>query len=100
MWDIRGRVGMAFDRILVFGAAGVSFAQPAITHLGVTSKQWANGWTAGGGVDYGLATNWILRAEYLYSSYQAETFNFTVVDSHTVKVKSLNTLRGAVLIKF
>ena len=67
---LRGRVGVAFDRTLLYGTAGGAagelksrFAIPA----GTTSTTVTYGtWTAGGGVEYGLTDHLSARVEYLY----------------------------------
>lgn len=64
----RGRVGYAVGNWLPFVAAGVSYGNVHIqdsagaVHAGTTRT----GWTAGGGIEYALARNWSVRAEYLY----------------------------------
>jgi opacity protein-like surface antigen len=67
---LRGRLGVAFDRYLVYGTAGgaagelrSSFTIPA----GSTSTTVTYGtWTAGAGVEYGITDNLSARVEYLY----------------------------------
>jgi outer membrane immunogenic protein len=67
---LRGRLGVAFDRLLVYGTAGgaagelrSNFALPA----GTTSTTVTYGtWTAGAGFEYGFTDNLSVRAEYLY----------------------------------
>jgi outer membrane receptor protein involved in Fe transport/opacity protein-like surface antigen len=67
---LRGRLGVAFDRTLVYGTAGgaagelrSSFAIPT----GTTSTTETYGtWTAGGGIEYGITDNLSARVEYLY----------------------------------
>jgi outer membrane immunogenic protein len=67
---LRGRLGVAFDRLLVYATAGgaagelrSSFAIPA----GFTSTSVTYGtWTAGGGLEYGITDNLSARVEYLY----------------------------------
>jgi outer membrane immunogenic protein len=67
---LRGRLGVAFDRLLVYGTAGgaagelrSSFSIPA----GSTSTTVTYGtWTAGGGMEYGITDNLSARIEYLY----------------------------------
>ena len=79
---IRPRVGWAFDRFLVYGTGGL-----AVTHqhnsltdidsttvggvigtFNATSSQTV-GWTAGGGIEYAIANNWSVKAEYLYLDF-------------------------------
>lgn len=76
---VRGRIGWAFDRVLVYGTGGVAFASlkdglidtwfpiTATTNSGVT------GWTAGGGVEYALTDHWTAKAEYLHVGFPNRT---------------------------
>jgi outer membrane receptor protein involved in Fe transport/opacity protein-like surface antigen len=67
---LRGRLGVAFDRYLVYGTAGgaagelrSSFSIPA----GSTSTTVTYGtWIAGAGIEYGITDNLSARIEYLY----------------------------------
>lgn len=80
---IAGRVGYAWDRFLVYGKAGVAFAnvevgvndtllQPVVgnTILTRTSSTKA-ALAAGAGLEYGLTNNWTLKGEYLYMDFTA-----------------------------
>ena len=72
----RPRVGLVFDRTLVFATGGVAIAQvnSADSHTGVppvtqstSTSTTRMGWTVGGGLEYALWTNFSLKAEYLYA---------------------------------
>ena len=67
---LRGRVGMAFDRTLVYGTAGGAAGElRSITAIptGTSNTTVTYGtWTAGGGVEYGITDNLSARLEYLY----------------------------------
>jgi outer membrane receptor protein involved in Fe transport/opacity protein-like surface antigen len=67
---LRGRVGMAFDRTLVYGTAGGAAGElRSIVAIpaGTTNTTVTYGtWTAGGGVEYGITDNLSARVEYLY----------------------------------
>jgi opacity protein-like surface antigen/outer membrane receptor protein involved in Fe transport len=67
---LRGRIGMAFDRTLVYGTAGGAAGELrsiAAIPAGTTSTTVTYGtWTAGGGVEYGITDNLSARVEYLY----------------------------------
>lgn len=80
--DIRGRVGWAFDRVLLYAAGGVAFGdvQTAYTEYGfppypyLTKTTDRVGWTIGGGVEYALTNNWLARVEYRHTDLGASSF--------------------------
>jgi len=63
----RGRVGYAWDRVLVFGTAGVAGANVQ-TGLNTLPPQtnFDVGWTAGAGLEWAIADNWTFKVEYLF----------------------------------
>ena len=69
---VRGRAGFAIDRALLYGTGGVAFTDASnnLTATGLGTIFDASsiniGWTAGGGVEFALAPNWTIRAEYLF----------------------------------
>ena len=72
---IRGRLGWAFDRALVYGTGGVAFADlkdqltdAAIPFTASTGSS-ETGWTAGGGIEYALTDHWTAKAEYLHVGF-------------------------------
>ena len=76
-----GKLGYAWDRVLVYGKAGgawVGANNPNLTVGGagqtLTSSTTTNfGWTAGIGVEWAFAGNWSARAEYDYIGLQNQT---------------------------
>jgi len=81
---LRARFGYAFDNVLIFATGGLAYAEthaslasvvgPVITASG--SKSYV-GYAAGGGVEYGLTSNWSVKAEYLYMDLGEKTNSFT-----------------------
>jgi outer membrane immunogenic protein len=64
---VRGRVGYAFDRFLVFGTGGAAFSDIKGNVTGIGSvENFQTGWTAGGGVEVAFDRHWTVKAEYLY----------------------------------
>jgi outer membrane immunogenic protein len=63
-----GRVGMTFDRLLIYVTGGGAWARDefryALGGLESTTKQNRTGWTVGAGIEYGLAPNWSIAAQY------------------------------------
>ena len=77
---IRGRVGFAADRLLIYGTGGAAFANVKYSNTyrgfsplgsgfefeGASTSQTQVGWAAGAGIDYALWSNLILSVEYLH----------------------------------
>jgi outer membrane immunogenic protein len=79
---VAGRVGYAQGRWLGYAKAGwagadveLTFAD-IVTPLTASSSTWADGWTVGGGLEYGLARGFSLGVEYNY--VDLDTGSFTV----------------------
>jgi outer membrane immunogenic protein len=76
---LRGRLGVAFDRFLVYATAGGAATQlRSVVNVGaIGSSNTTNtqgGWTAGGGLEVAITGNLSARLEYLYF----DTGNFDV----------------------
>ncbi|GLK67810.1 outer membrane protein [Hansschlegelia plantiphila] len=81
----RARLGYAFDRFLVYGAAGVAYSDREIKRPGGKDSKTAVGWTVGGGVEYAATDNIAIRAEYRYNDYGKDKFSLgnSVKSSYT-----------------
>lgn len=67
----RARLGYAFGNFLLFGSGGVaaiSSSDTVTSPISYSHTASSYGWVAGGGLEYALTKNWIIRAEYLYLS--------------------------------
>ena len=67
---LTGRVGLAFDRMLLYVTGGgawvnenLDFVLPGGTR---SSDKSRNGWTVGAGLEYGITPNWSIAAQYNY----------------------------------
>jgi len=68
--SVRGRLGYAFDRALIYATGGVAFGDFQYRDIGGSIPYNVRvGWTAGGGLEYAIDNNWSLRAEYRYTDY-------------------------------
>lgn len=96
---LRGRLGYAFDRWLVYGTGGFAFTQarfeqtPGVIDDQDRRLQTRTGWTAGGGVETAIAPSWTARVEYLYSNFghidvvfPSGTRYSSAFDIHTVRL--------------
>jgi outer membrane immunogenic protein len=71
---VRGRFGVAFDQVLLYGTGGFALADTKVSAssptVGVSDTKTLTGWTAGAGVEWMFLPRWSLKAEYLYRSFQ------------------------------
>jgi outer membrane immunogenic protein len=71
--SIRGRLGVAFDRALLYVTGGAEFAGFDTSYSGAGAfdqgSHTQTGWTIGGGIEYAVTGNWSVRAEYRYADF-------------------------------
>jgi outer membrane immunogenic protein len=73
----RGRLGYAFDRLLVYGTGGFAAGRNTFEIIQASSgteSEMHTGWTAGGGFEYGVGQNWSVKAEYLHVDLGDKTY--------------------------
>lgn len=75
--SVRGRLGYAMGRTLLFGTAGVAFASANASVLTFEQDLNYTGWTAGLGAEHAITDNLTLRAEYRYYDFGDD--NFTAI---------------------
>jgi outer membrane immunogenic protein len=73
---LRGRVGYLLEpRALLYLTGGLAYgrisadfsaSEPSLGSISVSDSATKAGWVIGGGLEWALGTNWMLRAEYLY----------------------------------
>ncbi|KJF67042.1 outer membrane protein [Rhizobium nepotum] len=91
--SVRGRVGYAFDRALLYGTAGWAYARGYAEVPGIVDeKETFNGYTVGVGLDYAFTDMMFGRIEYRYTDFGDKDFNFggaainADVDQHAIRV--------------
>ena len=91
---LRGRLGYAWDRFMIYGTAGGTIAGYSATTTGPSGSGTATpvGFTVGAGVETALSKNWIARLDYAYENYGT----FTLAGSGAVNGQSV-TLSGSTL---
>lgn len=90
--SVRGRVGHAFDGVLVYGTAGWAYARSYTDVMGLDkTKETFNGYTIGVGADILITDMVIGRIEYRYTDFGSETFAFEIgttdsdMDQHAIR---------------
>jgi len=67
--SVRGRVGFAVDKVLFYGTGGVAFAEIYHSKASESLSAMRTGWTAGGGIEWALTPQVLVRAEYRYTDF-------------------------------
>jgi outer membrane immunogenic protein len=67
---VRGRVGYAWDRTMLYATGGYAYARNEITAsaggASISNNEWRSGYTVGGGIEHALWDRWTAKLEYLY----------------------------------
>ena len=94
---VRGRVGYAFDHVLVYGTGGFAWERSSTSTIATCvtvsgscpghgvkftdgsseASATLSGWAAGVGIEWALTPQWILRAEYLHLAFDRGAENFS-----------------------
>ncbi|MFS8145683.1 outer membrane protein [Rhizobium sp. BR 249] len=85
---VRGRVGYAFDRALLYGAAGWATTRGYVDLPGLDKEtETFNGYTVGAGVDFAITNNIFARGEYRFNDFgEKDVLGVDVdLDQHEVK---------------
>lgn len=73
--SVRGRVGFAMDRFMIYATGGAAFTDfnyhldNTAAGLSESADRSKTGWTAGAGVNFAYTDNLILGAEYRYTDF-------------------------------
>lgn len=99
-WDasVTGRLGYAFNNLLIYGKGGISFLNADHTgnienmygtNLGSqTLSSTRTGWVAGAGIEYAWNKNLISRIEGTYADYGTRAETFTIPGTGSVQVNT------------
>jgi outer membrane immunogenic protein len=106
---IRGRVGYAFDNVLLYGTAGWAWSSNQYVRTQLTGtlnnatagadeavNTYLSGWTAGAGVAVAVAQNWNVFAEYRYTSYGSTAFTVPLSELSTTSTTRVSAIEFGV----
>jgi outer membrane immunogenic protein len=109
---LRGRIGYAFDRVLVYGAGGLAYGDTELNTSVITptiacspigqcaassSSEWRAGWTAGAGVEWAFAPSWSIKGEWLYYDLGSRSQNQFDPNSPNIVYTSSADYRGNII---
>lgn len=87
---IRGRLGFAADRALVYATGGYAFGSIKSKDygLGLNQSVGHSGYALGAGIEYAFTNNISAKAEYLYTSLGKKTYFGGTADATQVGIKA------------
>ena len=78
---LTGRVGLTFDRMLLYVTGGGAWANEKLDFVApggtASSDKSRTGWTVGAGIEYGIAPNWSIAAQYNFIDFGDKNVTFT-----------------------
>jgi outer membrane immunogenic protein len=98
--SLRGRLGLAFDRTLVYGTAGWAFGDVKVERGAYNYADVRNGWTAGVGVEHMLTQSLSARIEYRYTDFGRADFGNTAINSTDRSNVDQHAVRAGLSLKF
>ena len=107
--NVTGRVGYAWDNILLYGKGGAAWVHNNVSltdttiPLSATGNATRTGWTAGGGLEYGFAPNWTGFIEYDYIGLNTASVAMTDPVAGTLSAnfqQNIQLVKGGINYKF
>jgi outer membrane immunogenic protein len=109
---VRGRLGYTFDRVMLYGTAGVAVGHYQVTRTQNTAglapastnevdNNLRFGWTAGAGLEYGITEYLTARVEYLFADLEKANYTFPVSNiTQQTPFAYVQMVRGGLNLKF
>jgi outer membrane immunogenic protein len=115
---VRGRAGFTADNWLFYGTGGYAWSDGSVTRTQISTvvgatppipapggtvesaDNFRNGWTAGAGVEWGIARNWTAKVEYLYVDLGNATSVFPLSNRQQTSSLTMNVARFGLNYKF
>ena len=110
---VRGRLGYAFDNVLLYGTAGWAWSSNQYVRTQLTGtlndatagadeavNKYLSGWTAGAGISVAFAQNWNVFAEYRYTNFGSTTVALPLSELSTTSTTKINAIDFGVNYKF
>ena len=111
--SLRGRLGYAFDNVLLYGAGGWAWSSNQYIRTQLTGtlnlatagtdeavNTYLGGWTAGAGVAVAFAQNWNAFAEYRYTSFGSSTITLPFSHLSTTSTTKVSAIDFGINYKF
>ena len=102
---LRARAGYTFDRMMIYGTGGLAFMDIDEVAIGDAAGQtainddFATGWTVGGGIEYAIAPNMTMKAEYLHMDF-GEVEGLSANNERYTFDNTVDVIRAGVNVRF
>ena len=110
---VRGRLGYAFDNVLLYGTAGWAWSSNQYVRTQLTGalnnatagaddavNKYLSGWTAGAGISVAFAKNWNVFVEYRYTNFGSTTVTLPLSELTTSSTTKISAIDFGVNYKF
>jgi outer membrane immunogenic protein len=103
--SVRGRLGYAIDRVLIYGDGGVAFTKYKFRETQPFQQSFDGGnrvgWTAGLGAEYAFTDHWTAGVEWNYYDFGSKSGASSVIPAFSVKNRDTeNTVVARINYKF
>jgi outer membrane immunogenic protein len=88
---VTGRLGVSIDRVLLYTKAGFAYTNlrlgvedrvPPLT-TDASKRSTYPGWTLGGGIEYSITQNWLIKSEYQFMDFAQKSISAVASDGVT-----------------
>ena len=110
---VRGRLGYAFDNVLLYGTGGWAWSSNQYVRTQLTGalnnatagaddavNKYLSGWTAGAGISVAFAKNWNAFVEYRYTDFGSTTVALPLSELTTTSTTKISAIDFGVNYKF
>jgi outer membrane immunogenic protein len=79
MASLRARIGWVHDSTMIYGTAGIAWADSEITlpAFGESDSKTHTGYIIGGGVEHAFTNHLVGRMEYMFADFNEKTYTYT-----------------------
>ncbi len=99
---VRGRVGFAFNRMMIYGTGGWAYTDSKLKITGpggsAEASHWSSGYALGGGLEWAVWDRWSVKGEYLYV-HSGDT-SVTIAGATASGSYNYNTVRAGLNYRF
>jgi len=99
---LRARLGIVHDQTMFYVTGGGAMADATFDAFVLNEDDDAThwGWTVGGGIEHAFSNHVTGRLEYLYASFEEETYDLLPAGEVEMEIEDMHIIRAALAYKF